>query len=1075
LIGKSARLSNALWKYLPPILSSILVIGISFRRLIFEPGFVIYRDLYPGQFYYPQLWSTFGSFLAIENYKFITFTGIFLPLRVFGTEIFEKSVYISAAFIAYLSFYFAAYLLLAYVKGWDELSVRRHIVCGLGAITFLLNPAAANIYFDFSLFVGYAFSPLIVAIFIKILDGRSRIDRSILLVAVLWWVSAIKAHFIVFGGLLLIPPYVVWVIYFGFSNRRLWVKNTLAFLTIIGLYLLLSSYWLIPFLQASQERFVGSYAPMTYESVAYLSYAPWYDVVRLLGSFQAWPYVSFPPLGGWLTPLWELASWILPVLMVYGAAKHRRHWVTWVLILFTLLGFLFACGTSPPFSGLYQWLVFGPLTPGLFRWLFRVASKWNVFLSLGACGLFSLALAEIYNHIQGRLEYRKLPKITISAVPLGYLIAFTLFAWPSFSGDFNGALDPQQLPNEFTLANRWLEQQADDFKVNWMPVTNGRELSWNQRPSGDLYTSMSSRPSIATNWNRHPVLYYSYVYENVANGLLDNLGEMISILNTRFVAYHDDVVSTHIHEDVEPVSVLIESGEEDLLEKIAIQKDLRKSWEVASISIYESADYEKQLFVPNGRYLVASDMNMINSISTLDDIALGDVGLYFDASRDRATFSIDWDGIILGADALNNMMISGLPVEEMYSPAEFTNHSIVTENWSRFDIYQFNWQSVLREHKIFQWDFDYGKLMVAKTTLDGESDKPRRITIPINISLDGDYHILARYLRHPDAGTLSTFVDNGLLSEVSGRDFVTGFRWVDLGNVQLTAGNHEISLENHSGFAAINSIVVLEKNKLDELRFQVEEQFASTPALYFLEIENDFDHGDALPSRETTALSLGRGLEINEAVVISTTLSLVSESEYYIALRASIPDTSVPITLTLNQEEIALAPIFGNEELHWIKTGQFKLPAGDLLVTITSAGPAVVDAIAIMHGTQAQTPEAFFSGESTPAEIEFERIDSTRYIVNVVAQRPFTLAFSETYDPLWLATGPGFSSPSAPLYGVINGFDIPRSGSYQILVEYQAQQGARLGAIISAVIVVALGPVIWLFQRQRSQGKDSEE
>ena len=70
---------------------------IIFRRLVFESGYLIYRDLYPGQFVYPYLWHPLGSFLALENYKFITYTGLFLPLRALGADVYEKAVYLGAA------------------------------------------------------------------------------------------------------------------------------------------------------------------------------------------------------------------------------------------------------------------------------------------------------------------------------------------------------------------------------------------------------------------------------------------------------------------------------------------------------------------------------------------------------------------------------------------------------------------------------------------------------------------------------------------------------------------------------------------------------------------------------------------------------------------------------------------------------------------------------------------------------------------------------------------------------------------------------------------------------------------
>ena len=1071
----SDRMRRVLATVLPPTLSVVLVVGIAYRHLILDPGFVIYRDLYPGQLFYPTLWSSTGSFLAIENYKFVTFTGLFLPLQVFGAEIFEKGVYLGAAIIAYLSFYAAAYTLLAWIKNWDEPSAKRHLISSLGATTFLLNPAATNIFFDFSLFVGYAFSPLILLLLFQLLDASSKIGRKILLVTVLWWVSAIKAHFIVFGGLLLIPPFVVWAVVFGKSQRRLLARNALAIVAIVSLYLLLSSYWLLPYLLASQERFIGSYAPMTYESVAYLSYSPWYDAMRLLGTFKAWPYVRYFPPSGWWLPVWMLASWIIPSLAVYGAVSHRHHWITWTLILFAIGGFVLACGTAPPFSNVYQWLVFGPLTPKLFRWLFRVASKWNVFLSLGASGLLTLALAEVFNKAGVKLERSGFTPKFAFGIPLAYLFGFILFAWPSFSGDFNGALDPQPLPTALEQANQWLSEQGTGFKVNWMPVTNGRELSWNRRPSGDVFTSLSSQPSIATNWNRHPVLYYSYVYDSVAEDRIANLGEMLSILNTRYLAYHDDVVTTHIHEDVEPVSVLIESGEQTLTEKILSQDDMRKVWEQGEMSIYEAEHFAEPLFVPEKRYLVTGDLTMLATISAFEGVRLDQSGLYFDSSRDRSLLDGEWDGLILGLDAADSLMMTQLPVERMLSPAQFTNHGVVTQDWSRFDVYQFNWQSVLRERMIYNWSFDYGKLITAHTAGASDPGEPKTIRIPLSVPNSGDYQLWGRYLHHPQAGDFTVRVDGQLPTEINGRDSVSGFRWDVLGKYQLMAGQHTIELSNRDGFMALNTLALIENSEIEALRRQATRLYETTPGLYFLEIEQSFDLGDASLARETAALSGGRGVELDQTKVISTTVSIAAAGEHTLSLRASLPRSSSPLTVTLGTETINLQAVSDNEALSWYSASPIQLTAGDIPLTIEAAGPAVLDALTIFHLAPGTSFDTFFSAQQVPAVVEYEQIDATRYLVYVQAEQPFTLALAETYDPLWRASGPGFQVSSLPMYGVINGFEIPRAGSYQILVEYQAQQQARLGTLLSSIAFIGLWPAIWLIQRRNSTKRSDLE
>jgi hypothetical protein len=181
------------------------------------------------------------------------------------------------------------------------------------------------------------------------------------------------------------------------------------------------------------------------------------------------------------------------------------------------------------------------------------------------------------------------------------------------------------------------------------------------------------------------------------------------------------------------------------------------------------------------------------------------------------------------------------------------------------------------------------------------------------------------------------------------------------------------------------------------------------------------------------------------------------------------------LTLTLGTEVLEFQPLADGEELTWLSAKPFYLPAGDVPIMIEASGPAVLDALTVSHDSALEPPGIFLAEGSAPAVLEYEQIDSTRYQVYVQAQRPFTLALAETYDPLWSASGPDFQISSSPLYGVINGFEISRTGAYQILVEYQAQQGARLGALLSGIVFLSLGPSIWLLQRRKSDKKPVDD
>lgn len=101
----------------------------------------------------------------------------------------------------------------------------------------------------------------------------------------------------------------------------------------------------------------------------------------------------------------------------------------------------------------------------------------------------------------------------------------------------------------------------------------------------------------------------------------------------------------------------------------------------------------------------------------------------------------------------------------------------------------------------------------------------------------------------------------------------------------------------------------------------------------------------------------------------------------------------------------------------------------------------------------------------------YKAIDPTKYIVNVNASHPYMLVFPEAYDPLWTAKvkenehGETVEYKSIPLYSIINGFWINKTGQYEVDVTYKPQEWFYIGAAIS--IATILGSLGYLIYRRR--------
>ncbi len=94
-------------------------------------------------------------------------------------------------------------------------------------------------------------------------------------------------------------------------------------------------------------------------------------------------------------------------------------------------------------------------------------------------------------------------------------------------------------------------------------------------------------------------------------------------------------------------------------------------------------------------------------------------------------------------------------------------------------------------------------------------------------------------------------------------------------------------------------------------------------------------------------------------------------------------------------------------------------------------------------------------------EISYQLIKPTLYKVEVKnTKEPFVLAFSESYHPSWKAEIDGQELNPIPLYGLINGFQIEKTGNFNLTVEFTLQKYILPSLAVS--IVFAAGSLCYL-------------
>lgn len=125
-----------------------------------------------------------------------------------------------------------------------------------------------------------------------------------------------------------------------------------------------------------------------------------------------------------------------------------------------------------------------------------------------------------------------------------------------------------------------------------------------------------------------------------------------------------------------------------------------------------------------------------------------------------------------------------------------------------------------------------------------------------------------------------------------------------------------------------------------------------------------------------------------------------------------------------------------------------------------------IDLVVIHAKDNNSTLQDIFKPSRVATVLNYEKIDATKYKVKVTSTEPFILAFAEAYDELWAAHIGGETVEGIPLYGMLNGYFINKTGNFTITIEYGPQQWFNIGMGITGISTLgSFGYFLWIDRR----------
>jgi len=543
---------------------------------------------------------------------------------------------------------------------------------------------------------------------------------------------------------------------------------------------------------------------------------------------------------------------------------------------------------------------------------------------------------------------------------------------------------------------------------------------------------------------------YGYSDDVIQGNRTSNLGKLLAPLDIRYV-----IVNT----DIQPITAT------KILETLNSQNDLRLVRKEGFFFVYENLEsYQpiyfasKAILVEGGREVLPalSSISSFNSTTSsllfLDEITGWNMALF---NFSDTVIMHDWRNLLPFVDPSS---VYPLAAYTVHGPAYFPSF------WAKAESTEppyGQWTPVLSAEGIANWDMDYG-LGFVFTNRPGE-----QLTIPLKIANETDYAMYLRYMPSSVGGGLRVLLDGAEIGAISTISNSTRQVLADLGLQHLTSGQHQVVIENISGFNALNYLIVTPSTKLDLERMRIQSLLADKQLVYVELPGLDFEYTNCTISKAFGTLAInGRALVLGKNGVAWTKVEPSRAGNYTLAISSPFPQSG-SVTIQIANYTF---PVELQQGSRFEYTPSFRLDDKPYILAISrSSGKPSFDGIFLYtsRGSGVTLNQLFQTNETNPI-LSYRRTDPTECVVTVDAKAPFILTFAESYDPAWVAQVNGRSISSVLMYEGINSFPINATGKFTIKIEYSLQMFFDYGLGIT-ILSLIMAPILAIRSNRKTR------
>lgn len=692
---------------------------------------------------------------------------------------------------------------------------------------------------------------------------------------------------------------------------------------------------------------------------------------------------------GKINPI-EFSFFLIPLLVFVNLMVNSKVKEIYFFIFVSLVSIFLIKGSQEPFGDIYSWLFIK--IPGFN--MFRDPSKFYILLCLSYSLLIGFSTQKIISYF---------PKKARGVLFLFLSAYFIFIIRPVWMGNMLGTFKPQKIPQDYLVLKNDISQDNNFSRSIWYP--NRREYSYSspRHPALDATLDIFHlRPFDIAISGTYDI--FSYLEHPFTPQLFDVLGIKYVIASDSVKKY--ELSKSEIKDKKRLYRVLDKT------------KWLKKENQFSNISLYETNSSRDHFFLTQETMGVVGSDSLYWLMGGFPNFKLSQWSLvYLDDFRKtikKSDFD-NFDYLIFNNKDLTDLSFLLASRDNFLFPSQQVGDQILPDkSWIVKGFYDnVAWRDILAHKGFGNIDFDLGGGFVSA------DDYPQNLTFSWELKNDFQGSLYVRYFSNRKGGRFDIAIDGKRIKEMDTKTLRDNFIWEKTGDINLGKGKHKVSLVNINGFNSVNSFAFLTEEQREALEKSAKEVSKNRPEIYF------YEGGEATKSGG---------------------LNIVNSGNYEILIQSPVNNEFDKVKINIGGNSLVrnIQPYLNGEK--WYSMGDIKLESGNNQVTLD--GCSVRNLILFE-----KTKTSFFDfvKQNSLSTLSYRMINPTKYVISVNLDKPATLVFSDSFHSSWQANYAVEKSNSFPVYSIINGFRINKTGQSEIIIEFLPQRLLKNNLIISLI------------------------